>query len=354
MRKMITLLLCFILINPVPAQAALEPVLPDSVIPGGHTLGLKLQTDGLMVVGMAPVNTYEGEVSPAQDAGIVTGDMITHIQQRSLSTVTELLELAEKLSGEALEITYVRDGKMRNTTLVPAQSADNGKYRIGIWVRDSMAGIGTITFYEPETGFGALGHGINEAETGRLLPMGSGHVLYSEVESVRQGQPGTPGELKGTFRNDKAYGHLLRNTESGLFGTLTTGEAMGKPMEKPVAVASASEVKTGAAEILSNVNGDKVERFDIEIMKIFSGDDSRNFMIRVIDERLLNRTGGIVQGMSGSPVLQNGKLVGAVTHVLINDPKRGYGIFAESMLREGMMALDAETWEEDWGGAVAA
>ncbi|MDR1668557.1 MAG: SpoIVB peptidase [Oscillospiraceae bacterium] len=347
MRKIITIFLCFILLSPVPAQAARDPVLPESVIPGGHTLGVKLQTDGLMVVGMAPVNTYDGKVSPAGDAGIVSGDMITHIQRRSLATVADLLALTDRLSGEALEVTYIRDGKMYYTTLVPAKSADDGRYRLGVWVRDSMAGIGTITFYDPDTGlFGALGHGINEAETGRLLPMGSGHVLYSEVESVRQGLPGTPGELKGKFRDDKAYGHLLRNTESGLFGTLTTGEAMGKAMEKPVAIAPSSEVRAGKAVILSNVTGDTVERFDIEIIKIFNGDDCRNFMIRVTDERLLTHTGGIVQGMSGSPVLQNGRLVGAVTHVLINDPERGYGIFAESMLREGMRALDAQTWRE--------
>ncbi len=347
MRKIITVLLCIICFNSVPAQAAREPVLPESVIPGGHTLGVKLQTDGLMVVGMAPVNTYDGAVSPADEAGITGGDIITHVGERAVYNVAELLELTGALTGEALEITYIRNGTMRNTTLIPAKSADDNKYRLGVWVRDSMAGIGTITFYDPETGlFGALGHGINEAETGRLLPMGSGHVLYSEVESVRQGQPGTPGELKGAFRNDKAYGHLLRNTESGLFGTLTTDEAMGSPMQKPVDIALPSEIQTGEAFILSNVNGDKVERFDIEIVKIFSGDDCRNFMIRVTDERLLDRTGGIVQGMSGSPVLQNGKLVGAVTHVLINDPQRGYGIFAESMIREGMLALEAETWLE--------
>ncbi|MDR1691817.1 MAG: SpoIVB peptidase, partial [Oscillospiraceae bacterium] len=345
MRKALTILLCLLLLTPIPAQAAREPVLPGSVIPGGHTLGVKLQTDGLMVVGMAPVNTEDGTVSPADEAGIICGDMITHIQNRTLSTVGELMALTEKLSGEALAVTFLRDGKLCDTTLIPARSASDGKYRIGVWVRDSMAGIGTITFYEPETGlFGALGHGINEAETGRLLPMGSGHVLYSRVESVRQGTPGTPGELKGAFRDDRAYGHLLRNTDKGLFGTLTGKEAMGSPLAKPIPVARPSEAELGKAEILSNVSGDTVERFEIEIVKIFSGEDCRNFMIRVTDEGLLTRTGGIVQGMSGSPVLQNGKLVGAVTHVLISDPKRGYGIFADSMLREGVRALDAQTW----------
>jgi stage IV sporulation protein B len=208
-----------------------------------------------------------------------------------------------------------------------------------------MAGIGTFTFYDPESGlFGALGHGISEAETGRLLPMGSGHVLYSEVESVRAGQPGNPGELKGVFRDDKQYGYLLKNSETGLYGKLPDAEALGPGGHTPIPVAQGSEVKEGAALILSNVRGDLVELFDAEIIKIYPiENDPRNFMIRVTDERLISITGGIVQGMSGSPVIQDGKLVGAVTHVLINDPLRGYGIFAESMLREGINALEAET-----------
>lgn len=345
MRKFIAILLCLGMLLPGSVLAA---GLPESVIPGGHTLGVKLYTDGLLVVGLSPVQTDDGTVSPAQDAGLLGGDMITHIQKRAVSSVSELQTLADGLRGESLEISFVRSGRMLNTILVPAKSAQDGKYRIGVWVRDSMAGIGTITFYDPQTGlFGALGHGINEAETGNLLPMGSGHVLYSEVESVRPGEPGSPGELKGSFRDDRQYGHLLRNTETGLYGTLMDNEALGADPGKPIPVASSGEIKEGRATILSNVSGGKVEQFDVEIVKVFPSDNEpRNFMIRVTDDRLIAITGGIVQGMSGSPVLQNGKLVGAVTHVLINDPKRGYGIFAESMLREGMAALDAETIAE--------
>ncbi|MDR0326184.1 MAG: SpoIVB peptidase [Oscillospiraceae bacterium] len=339
------ILLCLGILLPGPALAAQEPGLPDMVIPGGHTLGVKLFTDGLLVVGMAPVQTDDGTVSPAQDAGLVSGDIITHIQKKTVSTIPELQALTGKLRGEALEISFIRNGRMLSTTLIPAKAVQDGQYRIGAWVRDSMAGIGTITFYDPDTGlFGALGHGINEAETGSLLPMGSGHVLYSEVESVRIGQPGSPGELKGAFRDDRQYGHLIKNTETGLYGTLPDTEALGPEPQKPVPVARGGEVRAGAASILSNVSGDRVERFNVEIVKVFPEENEpRNFMIRVTDERLIALTGGIVQGMSGSPVLQDGKLVGAVTHVLINDPKRGYGIFAESMLREGMIALDAET-----------
>ncbi|MCL2002651.1 MAG: SpoIVB peptidase [Oscillospiraceae bacterium] len=325
---------------------ALAAGLPDTVIPGGHTLGVKLFTDGLLVVGIAPVQTDGGLLSPAEDAGLMNGDMITHIQRKPVSTIPELQSITDALRGEALEISYIRNGRMLSATLLPAKAAQDGQYRIGVWVRDSMSGIGTFTFYDPESGlFGALGHGINDAETGRLLPMGSGYVLYSEVESVRAGQPGSPGELKGAFRDDRRYGHLLRNTETGLYGTLPDAEALGPGAHGAVPVAKGGEVKTGAASILSNVSGDRVERFDAEIIKIFPAENEpRNFMIRVTDERLIGLTGGIVQGMSGSPVLQDGKLVGAVTHVLINDPRRGYGIFAESMLRAGQAALDAEAF----------
>jgi stage IV sporulation protein B len=307
---------------------------------------MKLYTDGLLVVGFAPVETEGGTVSPAQDAGLAGGDMITHIQKKPISTIQELQALS--LDGTPLEITYIRNGRPLSTALYPAKAAYDSKYRIGVWVRDSMAGIGTITFFDPETGlFGALGHGINDGETGLLLPMGSGHVLYSEVESVRIGQPGLPGELRGSFREDKKYGELLRNAETGLFGTLPSPEALGPQSQHAVPVASPDEVREGAAFILSNVSGDTVERFDVEIVKVYASENSpRDFMLRIIDERLIELTGGIVQGMSGSPVLQDGKLVGAVTHVLINDPKRGYGIFAESMLREGVMALESAAFAE--------
>jgi len=347
MRKIIIVLLSLCLLAPA-AQAS---GIPDTVIPGGHTLGVKLFTDGLMVVGLAPVQTDGGTVSPAEDAGLMNGDLITHIQKKPVSTIPELQALTAALRGEALDITYIRNGRMSSATLLPAKAAEDHKYRIGVWVRDSMAGIGTITFYHPGSGlFGALGHGINDAETGKLLPMGSGYVLYSEVESVRHGQPGSPGELKGKFREGKHYGHLLKNSETGLYGTMPNAEALGPDEFKPLPVARAGEVKTGPATVLSNVNGDKVEYFDAEIVKVFpSNNEPRNFMIRITDERLLSLTGGIVQGMSGSPVLQNGKLAGAVTHVLINDPTRGYGIFAESMVREGKAALDAQTF-----GSIAA
>jgi len=346
MRKILAIIISLGVLLPAPAMAARTPEIPEKVVPGGHTLGMKLYTDGLLVVGFAPVETAFGQVSPAQEAGLAGGDMITHIQNKPVSTINELQAITSNLQSESLSVTYIRNGQPRSTVLYPAKSAADDRHRIGVWVRDSMAGIGTITFYDPDTGlFGALGHGINDGETGLLLPMGSGHVLYSEVESVRAGQPGSPGELRGSFRDDKKYGYLLKNAEAGIFGTLTDDETLGPRRQSAVPVAKSGEIREGTAHILSNVSGDVVEKYEVEIVKVYSAlNTPRDFMLRITDERLLAITGGIVQGMSGSPVLQDGKLVGAVTHVLINDPKRGYGIFAESMLREGMMALESETF----------
>ncbi len=345
MRKLFAILLAAVVLL-TPVYAVQEPVLPETVVPGGHTLGVRLSADGLVVVGIAPVEVAAGITeSPATDAGIAGGDVITHIDNKPVSTVAELQALLKELDGgKAVIISYLRDGRSFETTLTPVRTARDSQYRIGIWVRDHMAGIGTFTFYDPATGlFGALGHGINEGETGSLVPLGSGHVLYSEVESVRAGTPGTPGELKGTFKRDRHYGFLLKNTKIGLFGTLPNSEALGPGQRQPIPVAKAAEVKTGKAVILANTSGDTVEEYEIEITKLYGDEnESRNFMLRVTDQRLLDLTGGIVQGMSGSPVIQDGKLCGAVTHVLISDPKRGYGVFAESMLREGMAALAAE------------
>ena len=198
-----------------------------------------------------------------------------------------------------------------------------------------MAGIGTMTFCDPETGtFGALGHGINDVDTAKLMPMQSGSILYSEVTDVQKGVKGTPGELHGAFQTDRDLGVLWSNTCSGVFGQISD-ETMTDGME-PVPVAERSQVQVGPAVILSNVAGDQVEEYEVEITRIFpeKEGDTRNLMLKVTDARLLDTTGGIVHGMSGSPILQNGRLVGAVTHVLVNDPTQGYGILAEHMLEQ--------------------
>jgi len=227
-----------------------------------------------------------------------------------------------------------RDGQNLTLSVAPEQN-EQGAYAIGAWIRDSMAGIGTVTFYDPETGaFGALGHGITDTDTALLMPFASGSVLPSTVKAVNPGTVGQAGELRGDFDLTCELGQLSANTTAGIFGTMAAGgelEELGEPMP----VASPDEVQTGAATILANVEGDQVKEYDIEILKLLDNGDGREMLISVTDPELLEITGGIVQGMSGSPILQNGKFVGAVTHVLLNDPTKGYGIFLETMLSAG-------------------
>ena len=306
------------------------------VIPVGRTVGIKLFSRGVMVVGLTDVTTEDGPESPARSCGLRTGDIITHIDGQQVDSIEQVQSLLQATGGEELAIQLTRGGRMVETTAAAAQCMTDGSYRLGAWIRDSMAGIGTITYYNPENGkFAALGHGINDVDTKLLMPLESGAIMASTVTDVQRGEKGTPGELHGKFDLEQDLGTLYANTDCGVFGVTDgtderfTGEA--------VPVAKASEVKVGPATILSNVDGDAVDRFDVEILRIYrcTGQDSRSMMVRVTDPKLLEQTGGIVQGMSGSPIMQNGKLVGAITHVLINDSTCGYGIFAETMLDAG-------------------
>jgi stage IV sporulation protein B len=231
---------------------------------------------------------------------------------------------------QPLRVTAVRKGQEWNTTAVPCLC--EGGYRLGAWIRDSMAGIGTVTWYDPASGtFCALGHGINDVDTTVLMPLKNGGIMDASVTAVERGGVGTPGQLHGSFDLSRDLGTLTGNTECGVFGQLTDASFDGTALD----VAAANEVHTGAATILCDVEGDTVREYSVEILRIYpsAASETRNLMVQVTDEALLERTGGIVQGMSGSPILQDGKLVGAVTHVLINDPTRGYGILAENMVK---------------------
>ena len=232
-----------------------------------------------------------------------------------------------------MSIRASRDGKQLQVTAQAVQCSADGQYKLGAWIRDSMAGIGTMTYYDPGTGvFGALGHGINDVDTALLMPLQSGNIMYSEVTDVKKGESGAPGELHGAFQVDRDLGTLSANTAGGVFGTLTDKSLTAG--HTAMEVASRQQVHTGKATILTNIAGDTVEEYEVEIMRVYpaGSEDTRDLMIKVTDPVLLAATGGIVQGMSGSPVLQDGKVVGAVTHVLVNDPTRGYGILMERML----------------------
>lgn len=313
-----------------PAGAA-EPV--TEVVPIGRAVGIKLFSDGVMVVGLGQVSGGQGSCTPAKDCGLKEGDIITHINQTEVDSIEEVQAALQQAGDGAMSIRALRDDKQIQFTANAVKCADDGQYKLGAWIRDSMAGIGTVTFWEPESGlFGALGHGINDVDTARLMPLQTGSILYAQVSDVQKGQEGDPGQLHGVFQTERDLGTLWANTGGGVFGQMED-DALTAGLE-PMPVASRNEVKTGAAVVRTNVSGDQVEDYEIEITRIFpqKEGDTRNLMLKITDPRLLEATGGIVQGMSGSPILQDGKVVGAVTHVLVNDPTQGYGILMETML----------------------
>lgn len=304
------------------------------LIPMGNTVGIKMESDGVIVVGLADVNNGGSAVAPAARAGIRTGDIITRLNSKKIRSVEDFREAIDKYAEKEITVRVLRDGREQQFSVEPVINK-SGKPELGLWLRDGIIGIGTITYYDPKNDtFGALGHSVCDIDTGVMLPLRSGSIMKSSITSVKKGAAGKPGELKGNFDLLCSIGELHANTNCGIFGTL---DKAARPREiQPIPVAKRSEIKAGEAVILSNINGTSVEEYKIEISRIYPRNEAntRDMMITVRDERLIEATGGIVQGMSGSPIIQDGKLVGAVTHVLINDPTRGYGISMENMLGE--------------------
>ena len=306
-----------------------------TVIPVGRAVGIKLFSDGVVVVGTSEIVTEDGKINPARACGLKEGDIITHINSTEVDSIEEVSALLQQLEGQEMSISAIRENRTVHLTAQAVFCPDDNSYKLGAWIRDSMAGIGTVTFYCPDTGaFGALGHGINDLETALLMPLESGTILPASVSGIKKGEAGSPGQLKGVFATDDTLGELTANTAEGIFGTMSdTDWFEGEKME----TAQRNEVKAGNATILSNISGDSVEEYSIRILKVYPASTSgggRDFLIQVTDQRLLDTTGGIVQGMSGSPILQNGKVVGAVTHVMVDDPTSGYGIWIGNMLGE--------------------
>ena len=330
LRRGAALVLAFLLCSPILAMAA---DVTDSgstqissarmLVPVGHTIGIKLFARGVLVVKLTDGGT------PAKECGLQTGDVIVKCGGVSVTSSEQFQSLLQKNGDSAMDLQVRRAGDSMTLSVEPEQN-DKGVYCIGAWIRDSMAGIGTMTYYDPATGdFGALGHGITDTDTALLMPFSNGSILPSTVKAVKRGETGSAGELRGDFDLDTSLGDLYANTESGIFGTLAVSD-YAPACQDAVPI---GESVPGPAVIRSNVEGDAVEEYEIEILKVVSGtSDGRDLVISVTDPKLLKATGGIVQGMSGSPILQNGKLVGAVTHVLLNDPTKGYGILIENML----------------------
>ncbi len=301
-----------------------------NVICGGELFGVRLQTKGLLVTGLGQVETADGALSPGETAGIQKGDVILKANDIPLDSAASFAKLLSKSGGNALVLELERGGNTQKISLTPAKSLDNSGYKAGVWVRDGAAGIGTVTFRDAQSGaFAGLGHAICDGETGVPFPLGTGSVCLARVESITKGENGTPGEIRGRLENS-TIGTLSANGTTGVFGTLEKGCF---PAERGVPIALKNEVHTGKADIVCTLDSGGKKEYEIEIEEIIALDrESKNFVLHITDPNLLQKTGGIVQGMSGSPILQDGKLVGAVTHVLVGDPTRGYGIFIENML----------------------
>lgn len=297
----------------------------------GTPFGVKMFTDGVLVVDFSSIDAEKGSCCPATEAGLCKGDLIKKIDNEEVFTNEDVAKKIENSGGKALSMLIIRDSKTVTVSVKPEMLSDHSGYKAGFWVRDSSAGIGTLTFYDPETlSFAGLGHAVCDVDTGTVLPFSSGEIVPAAITKVKKGSAGAPGELGGTFTSMETLGTVKINNETGLYGTLEY-EIVGIC----VPIAPKQEIYEGSAVILSTIDGTETVEYNILIEKISLSDDSmtKNMIIRVIDDDLIEATGGIVQGMSGSPIIQDGKLVGAVTHVFVNDPTKGYAIFAENMLQ---------------------
>ena len=297
---------------------------PAELIVAGVPFGIKFHTEGVIVAGLP------NEKGPAAEAGIQRGDIITAIDNEPIASAEKFAEKIKNSGGKTLTLEY-QSGSLSHSAQITPSVDESGEYKLGIWVKDSAAGIGTITFIDPETmSFAGLGHGICDGAGGEPLPLSFGSAEEVSLTGIVIGKAGAPGELRGSFAGRK-IGKLLKNDLTGVYGVLSE---MPEQLEKEkYPICKSSEIKEGKAYIFATVDGEGRKRYEIEIFDIVKDGKDKNFSVRITDEDLLAKTGGIVQGMSGSPIIQNGKIIGAVTHVLVNDPTRGYGIFIENMLK---------------------
>lgn len=316
-KTVITLMLCLCAGACLGGEACAQ-----ELVVGGQAVGIQVKSEGVLVAGLSMVETDEGEKCPAESAGLKKGDLITALDGARVADAAELIERLAASEGAGAVLTVQRDGRTIRCTVQPVKSRE-GQWMLGMWLRDGVSGIGTLTFCDPATGiYGALGHGISES--GGTTALREGSITDAEIVSITPGTPGTPGELNGCADVGRVLGSVEQNTAHGIFGRAYA--ALGTRRVET------GEIKTGPAKIVSTIKGRQAKEYDIEINRIYRDAQGEHVMLSVVDAELCAETGGIVQGMSGSPILQEGKLVGAVTHVFVNDPRRGYGVSIQDML----------------------
>lgn len=317
----------------IPVKKMDVNVIPKSkVVPVGKAVGMKLYTEGVLVVGMSEINGKK----PYENSGIQEGDAIIEINNEQIENTNDLIETVNKSNGKTVEVKYKRKEQTITTSIEPAKVNEN-EYKLGLWVRDAAAGVGTMTFYEPSSGmFAALGHGIADIDTSELINIESGELTTTNILSIVKGQKGTPGEIRGTIENSESLGSIYKNTSFGVYGKVQSKNKLDINNMEEMDVALRDEIKTGKAQILCELENGKTEKYDVEIKKLYlnNNENNKSMVIKITDEKLIEKTGGIIQGMSGAPIIQNGKFIGAVTHVLVNDPTVGYGVFADIMIKQ--------------------
>ena len=317
-------------------NVSVDVIPKTTVIPIGSSIGMKLYTKGVLVVGMSQIDTDNNtKEKPYENSGIEKGDTIIEVNNNEIGNTDELIEEVNNSNGEAISIKYVRNNQTMQTSITPVKS-DN-EYKIGLWVRDAAAGVGTVTFYEPSTGkFAALGHGITDIDTEQIVEIANGELVTANIISINKGEKGKPGEIRGTIDNGYEIGDIYRNTNFGVYGTLKNTKYLSIDTSKEMEVATREEIQEGEATILCQLDNSGPKEYKIEIEKIYisNNEDNKSMLIKITDETLIEKTGGIIQGMSGAPIMQNGKFIGAITNVLVNDPTQGYAIFGDMMIKQ--------------------
>lgn len=307
------------------------------VVPIGKIIGLRLYTNGVLIVGMSEIEDVNNKLTkPYEASDIKEGDTIVKVNEEEIDGIESLKKVVNNSKGENVTVTIVRDGSVVTSNITPIR-VKNNEYKLGLWVKDAATGVGTVTYYEKETGsFAALGHGIVDFDTDRLIDIDTGEVVTSKVLSIKKGENGKPGEIKGTILNQRVIGNVTKNTQFGIYGQLTNLASLNIDTSKSMEVALRNEIQLGDAKLICALEDNISKEYEIKIEKIYeqNNSDNKSMLIKIVDNQLLEKTGGIIRGLSGAPIVQNGKFIGAVTNVLVSNPEVGYAIFADMMIKE--------------------